>query len=242
VRPAAPGAINPRADVQTMFGRIAGRYDLMNRLMTGGQDERWRRKTVRHVLKAGTARLLDVATGTGDLALALANGGAHQVFGLDFAPPMIEGAEAKRHGREDVQFLIGDAMALPFADGAFDGCTVSFGLRNMPDYLAALTEMGRVIKPGGRLVCLELTPYRTPVLGALFNWYFEHIVPIVGGWLSGDRAAYRYLPASVGAFPDADAVANLMKAAGFSHVEIERVGGGTVAIHIAVKASQSEDR
>ena len=233
---AAPGAIKPRAEVQRMFGRIARRYDLMNRLMTGGQDERWRRKTVRHVLEAGTGRLLDVATGTGDLAIALANGGARQVIGLDFAAPMIERAEAKRHGRGDLQFLIGDAMALPFENGAFDGCTVSFGLRNMPDYLAALTEMGRVIKPGGRLVCLELTPYRTPVLGALFNWYFERVVPIVGGLVSGDRAAYRYLPASVGAFPDADSLANLMKRASFSRVEVERVGGGTVAIHIATKA------
>jgi demethylmenaquinone methyltransferase/2-methoxy-6-polyprenyl-1,4-benzoquinol methylase len=169
-------------------------------------------------------------------AIALANGGARQVIGLDFAPPMIERAEAKRHGRSDVQFMIGDAMTLPFENGAFDGCTVAFGLRNMPNYLAALTEMGRVIKPGGRLVCLELTPYRAPVLGALFNWYFETIVPIAGGWLSGDRAAYRYLPASVSAFPDADALAYLMKTAGFSRVEIGRVGGGTVAIHIATKA------
>jgi demethylmenaquinone methyltransferase/2-methoxy-6-polyprenyl-1,4-benzoquinol methylase len=229
------GAIKPRADVQGMFGRIARRYDLMNRLMTGGQDERWRRKAVRHVLRAGRGRVLDVATGTGDLAIALANGGALQVVGLDFAAPMIASAETKRHGRDDVQFLIGDAMALPFADAAFDGCTVSFGLRNMPDYLAALTEMARVIKPGGRLVCLELTSYRAPVLGAVFGFYFERIVPLVGGLLSGDRAAYRYLPASVGAFPDARTLADLMKRAGFAQVEIERAGLGTVAIHIATK-------
>ena len=236
MRQPAPGAIKPRADVQRMFGRIARRYDLMNRLMTGGQDERWRRKTVAHVLKAGSSRVLDVATGTGDLALALANGGAHHVIGLDFAAPMIEFAETKRHGRGDVQFVIGDAMALPFADKTFDGCTVSFGLRNMPDYLAALTELNRVVKPGGRLVCLELTPYRAPVLGRLFGWYFEKVVPLVGGWLSGDPAAYRYLPASVGAFPDAQTLASLMKRAGFSRVEIERVGAGTVAIHVATKA------
>jgi len=233
----SPGAIKPRADVQQMFGRIARRYDLMNKLMTGGQDERWRRKTVRLALQSGTGRLLDVATGTGDLAIALANGGARQVVGLDFAAPMIESAETKRHGRGDVHFLIGDAMALPFADKAFDGCTVSFGLRNMPDYLAALTEMHRVLKPGGRLVCLELTPYRTPVLGKLFNAYFERVVPLVGGILSGDRAAYRYLPASVGAFPNAKVLADLMKKAGFARVEIERVGAGTVAIHTATKTA-----
>lgn len=231
----ASGAIKPRADVQGMFGKIARRYDLMNRLMTGGQDERWRRKAVRHALQSGTDRVLDIATGTGDLALALANGGARQAIGLDFAAPMIASAEAKRHGRDDVHFLIGDAMALPFADSAFDGAAVSFGLRNMPDYLAALTEMARVIKPGGRLVCLELTPFRAPVLGAVFGFYFNRVVPLVGGFLSGERAAYRYLPASVDAFPDARALAELMKRAGFAQVAIERAGLGTVAIHIATK-------
>jgi demethylmenaquinone methyltransferase / 2-methoxy-6-polyprenyl-1,4-benzoquinol methylase len=232
----APGAIRPRADVQAMFGRIARRYDLMNRLMTGGQDGRWRRIAVRRVLAGGAANVLDVATGTGDLALALANGGARRVVGLDFSPEMIAAAEAKRLGRDDIQFLVGDAMALPFADGAFDGCTVSFGLRNLPDYLGALTEMARVIKPGGRLVCLELTPFRAPLIGPLFDFYFGQVVPFMGKLVSGEGAAYRYLPASVAAFPDARALADLMKRAGFARVEIDRLGLGTVALHTAIKA------
>lgn len=237
---AAAGALKSGADVREMFGRIAPRYDLMNRLMTGWQDERWRRKAVAYALAAGNRRLLDVATGTGDLAIALADGGGVSVVGLDFAPPMIAGAEAKRHGRNDVAFLIGDGMHLPFPDRAFDAVTVSFGLRNMPDYAAALQEMARVIKPGGRLVCLELTPYRAPVLGPVFNWYFTRIVPRIGGALSGDGAAYRYLPTSVAAFPDATALADLMSGAGFAHVAIERVGGGTVALHVATKPDGPE--
>lgn len=219
-----------------MFGRIARRYDLMNTIMTGGQDARWRRIAVRHALQAGSDRLLDVATGTGDLAIALANGGARHVVGLDFSEPMIAGAEAKRHGRDDIQFLAGDAMTLPFADGVFDACTVSFGLRNMPDYLAALHEMARVVKPGGRLICLELTPYRNPILGGVFRWYFDRIVPFAGGLISGDPTAYRYLPASVEAFPDAQRLADLMKLAGFARVDVKLAGLGTVAIHIATKA------
>lgn len=232
----APGAIKPRADVQAMFGRISKRYDLMNRLMTGGQDGRWRRKAVRQTLANGAANVLDVATGTGDLAIALADGGARRVVGLDLSPEMIAAAEVKRHGRDDLRFLVGDAMALPFADGAFDACTVAFGLRNMPDYLAALTEMARVVKPGGRLVCLELTPLRAPLFGQLFGFYFSRVVPIVGRLVSGDGSAYRYLPDSVDSFPDARALADLMTRAGFARVERTRLGMGTVALHTAIKA------
>jgi demethylmenaquinone methyltransferase/2-methoxy-6-polyprenyl-1,4-benzoquinol methylase len=233
------GAIKSDHDVQRMFGRIVRRYDLMNRLMTGGQDERWRKKAVRYARAAGEERALDVATGTGDLALALATGGFRQVIGLDFAPEMIAAARDKGAGRADVAFQVGDAMALPFGDGEFDAVTVSFGLRNMRDYGGALREMARVLRPGGRLICLELTPYRTPVLGKIFNWYFTRVVPLIGGWLSGDAEAYRYLPSSVAAFPDAVALAELMRRSGFERVEIERVGGGTVAIHVAVKRADA---
>jgi len=218
-----------------MFGRIVLRYDLMNRLMTGGQDVRWRRRAVRAALGAGDGRLLDVATGTGDLAIALADAGGREVIGLDVAPRMIAAAEEKRHGRDDVTFVVGDAMRLPFPDEHFDAVTVSFGLRNMPSYLGALTEMTRVIAPGGRLVCLELTPYRTRVLGAIFTWYFTRVVPLVGGLLSGDREAYRYLPTSVASFPDALALTALIREAGLAHVEVELLGMGTVALHVGIK-------
>jgi demethylmenaquinone methyltransferase/2-methoxy-6-polyprenyl-1,4-benzoquinol methylase len=219
-----------------MFGRIAGRYDLMNRLMTGWQDGRWRRRTVRAALDEGATAVLDVATGTGDLAFALAASGAGRVVGLDFAPPMIARAEAKRQGRSGVDFLIADAMRIPFAAGTFDACTIAFGLRNMPDYRRALLEMGRVLRPGGRLVCLELTPFRAPVLGWLFGIYFARVVPLIGRWLTGDRDDYRYLPSSVAVFPDATALRALMLEAGFDRVEIEKIGGGTVALHIATRS------
>lgn len=224
--------------VRTMFGRIARRYDLMNRLMTGGRDVAWRRLAVRLALPArepATSKVLDVATGTGDLALALDAAGIGDVVGIDFAGPMIRAAAAKGRPTGAVAWVVGDALALPFGDNAFDACTVAFGLRNMADYGAALREMARVLRPGGRLVCLELTPYRVPVLGRLFGWYFSTIVPFVGGWLSGDRDAYRYLPSSVAAFPTAAALATLMTEAGLGDVSYRLLGGGTVALHMGTK-------
>lgn len=239
------GALRSGRDVREMFGRIVPRYDAMNRLMTGGRDVGWRRLAVRTALdgrEPGAARVLDVATGTGDLALALAAGGAGSVVGVDFARPMLSAAAAKgRTGsvesppRTPIRWVVGDALTLPFPDAGFDACTVAFGLRNMADYGAALRETGRVLAPGGRLVCLELTPYRRPVLGRLFGWYFAKVVPVVGGILSGDRDAYRYLPTSVAAFPTAPALAELMRHAGFTAVSYRLLGGGTVALHVGTK-------
>jgi demethylmenaquinone methyltransferase/2-methoxy-6-polyprenyl-1,4-benzoquinol methylase len=231
----APGAIKPDSQIAEMFGRIVRRYDLMNRVMTFGMDVRWRKKAVRAARGAGSRRALDVATGTGDLAIALADGGFREVIGLDFAPEMIAAAKEKRLGRADLTFMVGDALDLPFPDDHFDAVTVSFGLRNMKNYLAAITEMARVIEPGGRFVCLELTPYRVPVLGRLFNFYFTRIVPKIGGWLSGDAEAYRYLPTSVAALPDANALTQLMREAGLAAVEYELLGLGTVALHVGIK-------
>jgi len=236
-----PGALDPPPTVQSMFGRIVPRYDLMNRLMTGGRDGAWRRRVAKLATAGGAARALDVATGTGDLALELRRAGARSVVGLDFAAPMIHAAAAKgiTHGNAtggDVRWIVGDALRLPFPDATFDACTVSFGLRNMADYGAALREFARVLVPGGRLVCLELTPYRAPVLGAAFGWYFSRVVPLVGGLLSGDRAAYRYLPQSVAAFPTAAALADLMRRAGLVDVSYRLLGGGTVALHVGIKA------
>jgi demethylmenaquinone methyltransferase/2-methoxy-6-polyprenyl-1,4-benzoquinol methylase len=207
----------------------------MNRVMTFGMDVRWRRKAVTAALGAGSDRALDVATGTGDLAIALADGGFRQVIGIDFAPEMIAAAEEKRHGRSDLAFQVADAMSLPFPDDHFDAVTVSFGLRNMKDYGAAITEMTRVVKPGGRWICLELTPFRTPVLSQIFNWYFTRIVPWIGRRLSGDPEAYSYLPTSVASFPDAKELLDLMRNAGLAAVEYEKLGFGTVAIHVGIK-------
>jgi demethylmenaquinone methyltransferase / 2-methoxy-6-polyprenyl-1,4-benzoquinol methylase len=239
---ATQGAIRSRDDVRAMFDRIVPRYDLMNRLMTGGRDVTWRRLAVREALRGRSlakVRILDVATGTGDLALALRSAGAADVVGLDFSAPMLAEAirkEAVAVGDRGISWVEGDAMSLPFADESFDAVTVAFGLRNMPSYPAALREMLLVLRPAGTLVCLETTPLRAPVLRAVFDWCFARVVPIVGGMLSGDVDAYRYLPASAAAFPDADTLGRLMLEAGFSKVRYLRRGLGTVALHVATKA------
>ena len=233
------GAIRPGADVRDMFDRIVPRYDLMNRLMTGGRDVAWRRLAVRETMRGrdpAATRVLDIATGTGDLAIALRNAGANRVVGLDFSASML--AEARRKddalpSREPIDWVEGDAMALPFSDASFDAVTVGFGLRNMPSYLGALREMERVLRPGGTLVCLETTPMTVPALRWLFDAYFSRVVPLVGGILSGDRDAYVYLPASAAAFPDADTLGRMMLEAGFTKVRYLRLGGGTVGLHVA---------
>lgn len=241
------GALRSRNDVGEMFGRIAGRYDLMNRVMTGGRDVAWRNLTVREALTGyahGTARVLDLATGTGDLAIALAEGGAGEVVGADIAEPMLREAAMKVLNRAErpgtvagvpVSWVVADGLSLPFEDGRFDALTVAFGLRNMPDYDAALREMARVLRSGGKALVLEMTPLKTPVIGPLFDLYFTKVVPVVGGALSGDFDAYRYLPMSVAAFPPARDLALMMERAEFSSVEYRLLGGGTVALHTGVR-------
>jgi demethylmenaquinone methyltransferase / 2-methoxy-6-polyprenyl-1,4-benzoquinol methylase len=236
------GALRDGQAVSAMFDRIVGRYDLMNRVMTGGRDVAWRRLAARTAVGAGANQALDVATGTGDLALDLLAAGAKSVTGIDFAPRMVLAARAKVPAGQPVSFMVGDALHLPFADDQFDACTVSFGLRNMENYQAAVKEMTRVLRPGGRFVCLELTPYRKPVLGRAFALYFNRIVPFAGGLLSGDREAYSYLPASVEGFPDARSLAALMVNAGQADVKWKLLGGGTVALHAGIKRDQPVSR
>jgi demethylmenaquinone methyltransferase/2-methoxy-6-polyprenyl-1,4-benzoquinol methylase len=233
--PSTPGAIEDWQTVRTMFDSIVPRYDLMNHLMTFGMDIRWRQMIAKRAAAMGDTAL-DVACGTGDVALAIRAAGAREVIGLDFSPVMIEAARAKARERtSDVHFLVGDAMALPFAANSFDACTVAFGLRNMPDYPAAIAEMTRVLRPGGKFICLEMTPFRTPVLGRLFSFYFERIMPLAGGLLTGDITAYRYLPKSVAAFPTSTQLVMLMRAAGLTNTHVTMLGFGTVAIHTGVK-------
>ena len=225
------GAIQSGDKVRQMFNRIVPRYDLMNRVMTGGRDVAWRNIVARQAAASGDD-VLDIATGTGDLAFAIRQAGARHVTGTDFSEEMIEAAKRKapKHGR-DVTFRIADALNLPFEDGSFDACTVSFGLRNMTDYDAALREMYRVLRPGGTAIVLEMTPFRRPILGPPFRFYFGKVVPVVGGVLSGSMTAYRYLPSSVDAFPAAHELADMMQEAGFEDVKYQLLGFGTVAIH-----------
>jgi demethylmenaquinone methyltransferase/2-methoxy-6-polyprenyl-1,4-benzoquinol methylase len=231
-------------DIEAMFGRIVRNYDTMNRLMTGGRDGAWRRIVARQaILGRREGHVLDVATGTGDLAFALALAGAKDVTAIDFSQPMLDVAGRKLTQRQAVigedlpiTFRHADAMRLPFDTGQFDAVTVAFGLRNMRDTQVAINEMTRVLRPGGRWVCLELTPFRVPLLRAGFGIYFQRVVPVVGGMLSGDREAYRYLPQSAQRFLSAAELLSAMQKAGLVNTRYRLLGGGTVAMHVGEKS------
>ena len=226
--------------VASLFARIARRYDLVNSIMTGGLHHRWRRQASLMTTKGLTGPALDVATGTGDFALALARRpGIKPVMGLDFVPEMVALARQKAERRgmsRQVHFLQGDALALPFPDNTFACATSGFGLRNVTDLPAALAEMARVIYPGGRVAILEIVPpERTGPLARLLRLYFQRVVPVLGGVLTGDREAYTYLPQSVDVFPLASELVHLMEQAGLKEVRYRNVGMGTVAIHVGEK-------
>ncbi len=207
-----------------MFDRIAPVYDAMNRVMTAGLDRRWRRFTAEAVVQSGD-RVLDVACGTGDLAVAAAAAGG-TVTGLDFSPEMLERARRKAPG---IEWIEGDALALPFDPASFDAATIAFGLRNVPDYDACLRELRRVLRPGGRLAVLEITRPRG-VLRLFYSLWFDRVVPLLGKVLPGG-AAYTYLPASVRRFPGPDELTRLIEGAGFEGVSHRLFAGGIVALH-----------
>ena len=215
-----------------MFDRIAPRYDLMNRLMSGGLDGRWRRLAAAAADISLGARALDVCTGTGDLAFELAHrvGPSGAVIGVDFSEQMLERATAKAAASgAPATFQVANALELPFGDSEFDGATVAFGARNLSDLDRGLAEMARVVRPGGRVVVLEITtPGR---LRALHGLWFDRVVPRLGGLIGGDRAAYRYLPASAKRFPPPPELATLMSTAGLVDVSWRGFMGGIVALH-----------
>ncbi len=220
--------------VRTMFDHIAHRYDLMNALMTMGRHQAWRRAAARLAQPPPGGLALDLATGTGDFAAALREvEPTCRVVGVDFAIEMMRLGQAKYAGR--VEFVDGDMLHLPLRENLFD-CTMNgFVLRNVADVRGAFAEMFRVLKPGGCAVSLEITFPRTPVWRDLFSIYFDRVMPILGGWLSGQPEAYRYLPQSVHAFYPPEQVVNLMREVGFSQVSFRRWALGSVAVYIGVK-------
>ena len=219
------GQLAPDA-VRRMFDRIAPVYDAMNHTMTVGLDRRWRRLTAEAVVRPGDA-VLDACCGTGDLTVAGARAGG-RVTGLDFSEPMLERARRKA---PELEWIRGDLLELPFGDASFDAATVGFGVRNVDDLRRALSELRRVLRPGGRLGILEITRPRGP-LAPFYRLWFDGVVPLLGKLLPGG-SAYTYLPASVRRFPVPAELTEMIEAAGFRDVRVRLFAGGIVALHTA---------
>ena len=226
------------ARIRDMFATIVPRYDLVNTLMTLGLDRRWRRVTVA-MAEPGGAVALDIATGTGELAFELERAGARTIVGVDFCYEMVAAARKKCTAADlanRVGFATGDAMALPFPDATFDCIVNGFMLRNVADLDATFSELYRVLKPGGRLVCLDLTRPRGR-LRRFFDLYIATVVPLLGVAVGRKYGAYRYLFQSLTIHPDADTLARMMRNAGFAAADYRLTGFGTVAIHLGRKAA-----
>jgi demethylmenaquinone methyltransferase/2-methoxy-6-polyprenyl-1,4-benzoquinol methylase len=233
-RAAARTGTLEEGQVRAMFDRIAGFYDLMNSVMTAGLHHRWRAGAADLAADGPGDRALDVAAGTGDLAIELARrvGPAGDVVGSDFSEGMLDRARAKSPA---VRWEWADAMALPYRDGEFDAATVGFGARNFGDLDRGLAEMARVVRPGGRVVVLEITVPQKPPLSTFFSLWFDRAVPLIGR-LTGDPEAYEYLPRSVKRFPDPEALAGRMAAAGLRDVRWILTAGGIIALHVGTVA------
>lgn len=225
--------------VRAMFSGIAGRYDLLNHVLSMNIDKRWRRlvrQKLQPILDDPNALILDVACGTGDLSIELQTHADARVIGTDFCRPMLAVA-AEKNTKESlaIPYVEGDAMRLGFASDSFDAVTIAFGLRNLSNFSNGLAELRRVLKTGGRIVVLEFSSPVIPGFRQLFNLYFTRVLPRIGGAVSGSRGAYEYLPDSVSKFPDQKRLVSMMMETGFDSVEYTNLTGGIAAIHTGVK-------
>jgi len=250
-QPSPPTGTNPEGatseqdasrKVREMFTRIAPRYDLLNHLLSAQMDKRWRARTsreLRPILDRADAVVLDLCCGTGDLTFALARDAKARIVGADFSHTMLVRANEKNvlQGTEkrSISFLEGDALHLPFANGSFDLVATAFGFRNLANYEAGLREIFRILKPGGTLGILEFTEPPAGAVGQLYRFYCQKILPKIGGFVSGDAAAYAYLPKSVARFFRPDELASLMRQLGYSPVRYHLMTLDSVALHLAVR-------
>jgi demethylmenaquinone methyltransferase/2-methoxy-6-polyprenyl-1,4-benzoquinol methylase len=213
---------------------VAPRYDFLNHFLSLGLDILWRRaaaRALRDVLARPGSLVADVCCGTGDLSLAFARHSSGVVVGTDFSKPMLRRAKIKARQHLRVAFAEADTLRLPFAENSLDAVGAAFGFRNLANYAEGLAELRRVLKPGGRLAILEFSRVRWPLFDRLFDWYFRHVLPRMGSWISGTRGPYQYLPHSVARFPDQEGFASELRAAGFSNVRYRNYCGGVAALH-----------
>lgn len=220
--------------VHRAFTAIADRYDLLNTLLSFNQDRRWRRSTVSSLELKGSETVLDVATGTGKLALELQKGvgASGRVVGIDFCEPMLQKAKGQA---QNIHLLLATSEGLPFPDNSFEGATIGFALRNVPDIEKTLRETTRVIKPGGKVVCLEFSRPRHPIMRSLHRFYLLRVLPTVGWLISGDKEAYLYLPRSIMEFPCAEELEAVMEKAGLERAQFRFLTWGVVAVHVGTK-------
>lgn len=237
-----PADPNKGAKVREMFAGIAGKYDLLNRVLSGGRDQAWRRLAVKMAQLKGGETILDCCCGTGDLTLLFASAepAPARVIGADFTPEMLRIAATKtaqfKGAMRLPSFSAADGLHLPYADASFDVVSVAFGVRNFQDVNAGLKDLVRVLKPGGRLVILEFTPVKNFFWRALTSFHMNYMVPLIGQVVSRSRhAAYRYLPKSIGVFPDAEELKRRMEALGLRDVHYRKLNLRTVAIHVGTK-------
>lgn len=235
----AAGEIEHADAVKEMFSGIASKYDFLNHFLSVNVDKRWRRKVAKsleEVLEDSEATVLDVACGTGDLALELDSYGKAKVLGTDFCRPMLEIAKDKtERNASQIPYFEADGMNLSVPDESFNAVTIAFGLRNFSNWKDGLIEFQRILKPGGKLSVLEFSAPIVPGFRQVFNFYFANVLPRIGGVVSGSRGAYEYLPNSVSKFPDQKKLAEMMRQIGFSDVKYTNLTGGIAAIHTGIK-------
>ena len=220
-----------------MFDAIAGRYDLLNHLLSAGLDRQWRRRAVEVLELTGRERVLDLCTGTADLALAAIEGTkrARQVIGIDFSSAMLQIGREKTRGSSSIRLIRGDATRIPMVDGVVDAVTIGFGIRNVEEPVTACREIARVLRPAGKLVILEFSLPKSAILRNAYRFYFRRLLPLVGRLISRHPSAYSYLPQSVEVFPSPEQFAQVLRSAGFSRVRIVPLSFGIVYMFVAGK-------